>query len=127
MGSQPLYLRDPELTSVWLTLYKKIFIGHSVNRRNLECSIDFETYTELAKAPCYYCNAPPTNIFPSVHSKFAKSRVHYQGIDRVDNSIGYHIENCVSCCRKCNGMKGKLTEQEFLDHIRRIAEHQGWT
>jgi hypothetical protein len=46
----------------------------------------------------------------------------YNGIDRVDNTLGYSKENCVSCCKICNYMKQVLTLEEFYSHIRRIHE-----
>ena len=35
------------------------------------------------------------------------------GIDRIDSSIDYYPENCVSCCKYCNGAKSDKTVQEF--------------
>jgi hypothetical protein len=46
------------------------------------------------------------------------------GIDRVDNTLGYVFSNCVPCCGTCNTMKMALGLSEFLDHVRRIADHQ---
>jgi 5-methylcytosine-specific restriction endonuclease McrA len=38
-----------------------------------------------------------------------------QGIDRVDNSIGYTPDNCVPCCTQCNRIKlDHLTYEEML-------------
>lgn len=43
------------------------------------------------------------------------------GIDRVDNSVGYTIENCVPCCTSCNFMKGKMTKDDFIEKVSQIA------
>ena len=48
------------------------------------------------------------------------------GIDRVDSTKGYIIGNVVSCCIICNMAKKKMTKQEFLDWIKRVAVHQGF-
>jgi deferrochelatase/peroxidase EfeB len=45
------------------------------------------------------------------------------GLDRVDNNRGYVFSNVVSCCFKCNQMKGKLSVQEFLNHIIKVVDH----
>ena len=45
------------------------------------------------------------------------------GIDRVDNSLGYTLENSVSCCSKCNYMKKTLNVENFLLHIAKIYNY----
>ena len=42
------------------------------------------------------------------------------GIDRVDNHIGYQLDNCVPCCTTCNRMKMTLGVGEFISHITKI-------
>ncbi|HEC67150.1 MAG TPA: hypothetical protein ENI23_17875 [bacterium] len=44
------------------------------------------------------------------------------GLDRVDNKKGYELENCVPCCKICNSMKMTMDKDEFLKHIKRIAD-----
>ena len=46
-------------------------------------------------------------------------------LDRLNNSKGYSVENCVVCCRTCNFMKKISSRAEFLERIRRIYEHLG--
>jgi len=47
----------------------------------------------------------------------------YNGIDRINNERGYLKENCVAACFKCNKMKSDYTQEEFLDHIKKIYNH----
>lgn len=42
------------------------------------------------------------------------------GIDRVDNTKGYHIDNCVSCCSHCNSAKMGRSLEEFIDWIKQV-------
>lgn len=42
------------------------------------------------------------------------------GIDRKDNEIGYILSNSVPCCSKCNFMKGKLSNTEFINQVQLI-------
>ena len=42
------------------------------------------------------------------------------GIDRINNNIHYIESNCVSCCYICNHMKGTLSHNDFINHIRNI-------
>jgi len=46
----------------------------------------------------------------------------YNGIDRVDNAIGYLTDNCVACCKVCNRAKLQMSKNEFFDHIKKIYE-----
>ncbi len=77
-------------------------------------------FRKLIQQNCFYCNLPPHKIF-----KNRKSTVGfvYNGIDRVDNSKGYVIDNCVSCCWKCNHMKYTYETSEFLDKVKLIYEN----
>ncbi len=53
---------------------------------------------------CYYCGKAPRN-----------------GIDRVNPTMGYVLNNCVSCCKICNYMKRNLTKEQFLNHIHKVV------
>ena len=48
----------------------------------------------------------------------------YNGIDRLDNSVGYTKENCVPCYKMCNYAKNKFTMEEFLIWINRVYHYQ---
>lgn len=71
--------------------------------RGLSFSLEPEQVRTLIMAPCAYCGAPPTS-----------------GIDRVDNTRGYQLDNCVACCPRCNRAKGVMTISEFRAWIREI-------
>ena len=43
------------------------------------------------------------------------------GIDRVDSSKGYTIDNVVPCCSKCNWMKGVLSKEDFINQCKKIS------
>ena len=47
----------------------------------------------------------------------------YNGIDRVDNTRGYTLDNVVPCCFKCNRAKDTMTKEEFLEWVGRVATH----
>ena len=71
-------------------------------RKKLEFTLSIEKFRELVTSNCFYCGATPSNIKkqPGHNGEFI-----YNGIDRVDSSIGYIEENCVSCCATCNKAK----------------------
>jgi hypothetical protein len=75
------------------------------------------------KADCSYCGKLPSS-FVKPSRKNVRLGFPYNGIDRVDNTIGYTPNNCVTCCKICNHMKHILTEEEFLAHVKQICEHR---
>lgn len=46
------------------------------------------------------------------------------GIDRVDNSLGYVADNCVPCCEACNRAKLQMSSTDFINLANRIVTHQ---
>lgn len=44
------------------------------------------------------------------------------GLDRIDNTKGYTIDNIVACCKSCNMMKRTASVADFLAVASRIAE-----
>lgn len=92
----------------------------SALRRGHEYSLTFEELEKLISGNCYYCNNTPTlKVALPRHSDFT-----YIGIDRIDNSIGYVYANCVSCCFICNRAKYILSQEEFLNWIKRLVNFQ---
>lgn len=45
----------------------------------------------------------------------------FTGIDRKDSSEGYHIENCVTCCKTCNFAKNNTPYDEFIQYLDRLT------
>jgi len=80
----------------------------SACKRGLLFDLSFDVFCELVSSPCEYCDA---HVADEVN-----------GIDRVDNMVGYIYENSVSCCGACNKMKSDYTIDEFKAHIVRIYE-----
>ncbi len=87
-------------------------------KANREFLITKEQARELFKRGCAYCGCEPSSY------KKPKNRIKtgfcYNGIDRLDNNIGYVLGNCVTCCYVCNHMKHVLSEDRFLEHISKI-------
>lgn len=89
------------------------------HRRGLELSLSRKAVYDFTQMPCHYCGAVPSN---RVRYKKNKWFV-YNGLDRIDNSIGYEIGNVVPCCWKCNVAKGAGTVDEFREWVKRISAH----
>jgi hypothetical protein len=47
----------------------------------------------------------------------------YNGIDRIDSSIGYVEGNIVPCCKACNMAKNTMGQDEFMLWVERVYNH----
>lgn len=94
-------------------LYKR-----NAKKRNIDFCLTKNEFKEITAKNCFYCNTKPSNEYKG-HSESNGSFI-YNGIDRIDNTKGYVIDNCVPCCKFCNWMKKDLTVERFLSHIEKI-------
>lgn len=88
---------------------------------SLQWGLDLDTYTRLVTAPCFYCGQLPQQTPHGVWMRGLDLKRN--GIDRVNNAVGYVPGNCVSCCTSCNREKRAQTQAEFLENTRRRYEH----
>jgi hypothetical protein len=88
-------------------------------RRNYEWSLNREEFLQLTKQDCVYCGSEPRTICKPTNGCFGE--YIYNGLDRLVNSIGYTIENCVPCCARCNKMKGVMSSAEFIEHCKKVS------
>lgn len=110
------YNKDKNLSKhPWFTEFNA-YIYNVVEKRNLSFNLSLDDFQEICSATCFYCGSPPK-------TKMQVGRGLKNGIDRINNVIGYEPSNCVSCCWNCNRMKGKMTHKEFTDHIQKIYKH----
>lgn len=84
--------------------YKK-----SAKRRNITFLLSESDCIPFYNTICYYCGDKTNGI----------------GIDRLDNKIGYEMDNLVPCCYRCNIMKHISSKDEFLSHIKKILFYLG--
>jgi hypothetical protein len=80
--------------------------------------LTIEEFNDLSHQNCYYCGAPPDYEYHPSNGVFVGN-----GIDRIDNTKGYTMDNVVPCCPICNAMKNALTLDEFLSQSVRIAQN----
>lgn len=94
--------------------YKK-----SAEQRKYSFDLNRDQFINLIYQPCHYCNRLPQRIVRSVSGE----TILANGVDRINNDIGYVLENCVSCCSVCNRAKGEMTIVEFKSWIRDITSY----
>ena len=89
------------------------------NHRNIYWDLTFEQWSHLVQQHCHVCGAAPTLREGKVHMMHG-TRVPINGLDRIDNVLGYTLNNVRPCCSTCNYMKHRLSDEEFLKHIEKI-------
>jgi hypothetical protein len=78
-------------------------------KKDLEFSITHDDYKSIIQQDCYLCGKKSTET-------------NTNGVDRVDNTIGYTIENCKACCKECNHMKNNYALDTLKEKIERIQD-----
>ncbi|MGE3840041.1 MAG: hypothetical protein AB7I50_00495 [Vicinamibacterales bacterium] len=80
-------------------------------RRGFAWALPDDQFAALVLGECHYCGVPaPADGI--------------NGIDRVDNSLGYVASNVVTACAQCNYAKRDQMAAEFVAWARRIVAYQ---
>lgn len=80
---------------------------HAAKRRGLTFNLSLSEFTSFRNTACVYCSDVVDGI----------------GIDRADNTTGYELANCVSCCMTCNRMKLDHTTKSWMAHMQKILKN----
>ena len=76
-------------------------------KTNREFNLSVKQFLSYWNTSCTYCGI----------------RIETIGLDRIDTSKGYIIENIASCCYICNWMKRDLSYDEFIKHCKLIVAY----
>ena len=118
-----------EIQKVWKKKPEGFFynIKHGALERNIEFGLDRKEFVKWWNGQekiCFYCKRTWEEIAKD------KSNVRNQGrlgLDRIDNSRGYFLDNIVLACWRCNTIKNDFfTKNEMLqigDIIRNKSMH----
>ena len=93
---------------------------HSAKKRGFEFSLTKDEFKSIVSKPCQYCGQQPSNFHQAAN---CNGSFVGNGVDRVDSSKGYLMENCVACCEVCNKMKLDYPVGTFLAHVEKILCH----
>ena len=101
------------------------FLIYSMRRgaekRGYTWELSEEQVADITKRNCFYCGVKP-------YQEMSRGRSYgvyiYNGLDRVDNSRGYEIDNVVACCGQCNRAKMAMSYQGFIEWLERIADYR---
>ena len=85
----------------------------NAKKRGLEFDFPVIKFRKVVTSNCFYCEKKPDKQYGT---DAFNGRFEYIGIDRVDNSKGYTLNNSVPCCESCNHRKGGIS----IDMINKI-------
>ncbi len=77
----------------------------AAKRRGISFNLTYEQFLTFWQKPCFY----------SQHG------IETIGLDRINNDVGYEMNNVVPCCAICNRMKADMSQEQFRAHVRSIA------
>ena len=84
----------------------------NAKRKNLTFELSINYFKELSKQQCSYCG----DRLDKLENK--------AGVDRIDNTKGYILKNCVPCCWFCNKTKLDRNRNIFINHCKKIVDFQ---
>jgi hypothetical protein len=81
-------------------------VKFAAKARGLPVLISKGEYAKLIVGACHWCGGTlsPTG----------------GGLDRLDNTLGYTVANCVPCCPQCNNAKNDYPVEELLAFCQRV-------
>lgn len=96
--------------------------AYKARKKSLAFDLTFQDFLQLTQQNCFYCGVEPYFI------KFDRRFKHqapfiYNGIDRIDSTNGYCLDNVRTSCARCNYAKNSMTEDEFKALITKIYEN----
>jgi hypothetical protein len=95
---------DEETRQLHLT-YRNI--KNSARQRGHEFTLTKEEFMWLMDRDCFWCGDKPS------------------GIDRMNNTQGYTMNNAVPSCKRCNVAKNDMTMTEWSEWLARITKMWG--
>lgn len=100
--------------------FNKLFYQckRNASGRNLIFDLSESEFKEIIDRNCHYCDSKPSLAYIPDR---ANGGYPHNGIDRINNLIGYEASNCVPCCNKCNRMKWDMDYHDFLAHCVTIS------
>ena len=82
---------------------------YTAKRKGVAFCLTKMQFEQLTSRTCYYCDN-----FSTGHE--------YCGIDRINNDVGYIMDNCVSCCFRCNDIKSNYSLIELKECLEILKE-----
>lgn len=103
------------------------YVGYAnkAKKKGIKFNLSEDEFLSVASGDCWYCGRKPEESTGSHFGKVSGTGYFSNGVDRVDNSLGYELGNVQPCCQMCNRSKNKFGYKEFVDMCVRIARIHG--
>jgi hypothetical protein len=98
-----------------LTSYKT-----QAKQRKLSFELTEKQFFTLINQDCYYCGEKPSN---TSRGRYLNGGFLYNGVDRIDNKLGYSVKNSVPCCKWCNIAKRHRAVNDFKTWVIQAATY----
>ncbi len=101
--------------------FRRFYKGYisGAKTRKIKFNLTEDQFRKITSSNCYYCNCKPAMIQQARESR--NGDYIHNGIDRVDSSKSYTLDNCVPCCGFCNTAKLDYTMEEFIKKCHAIC------
>lgn len=104
---QPRYLRKKYPSKLINKQYSTLFRYRTrADKKNLQWLLTDEQFINLIEGDCTYCGSAGGTI------------------NRIDSSLGYTMDNAVSCCVMCSRMKLDLSIDDWCQHMEKVLTKQ---
>jgi hypothetical protein len=100
---------------IQLSAYERGALG-----RGFEWSLTDKEFFEITSRDCHYCGAAPVECCHVARK--GNGDYFANGIDRIDSTKGYTLENTVPCCSPCNHAKRNHSKAKFIARCVAVAE-----
>ena len=107
-----------------------LYLNYKRGATNRKYSFELtkEEFSMLTKRNCVYCGMEPNSIMKqgigSNVGVIKHSSYTYNGVDRIDNTKGYTLENSATCCKICNIAKANMSLIEWQEWCDRFVNFQ---
>lgn len=105
----------------------------SARKRGIDWDLSLAEFISIVTQPCVWCKEPPFTPYNSslanngytqlkhLTPRLVGGKILVNGIDRIDNSKGYTLENVQPSCKYCNFARNDRTQNEFLTWLTKLA------
>ena len=101
--------------------FRTVLRSYKANAKKYDRPFDLseDLFRQIITQPCSYCECSPSTV---ARTRAGYGELRYNGVDRVNNDLGYVEGNVVPCCNTCNIAKQGLELPVFLEWIKRVYE-----
>lgn len=97
---------------------------NSCKRKTPDTDLDFQSVKDMIFGKCYYCerSAEEAGKIWTRAIKDGRS-IKKLGIDRVENHLGYWLNNSVACCKDCNYIKRDHSVEFLIPVLKKMLKN----